>query len=253
MATDFRSNSLHEKKNFDHAALYIVYVDDQVAQVGRAAFAVMRKAKLDLLRAVDCMLNDVLAICVLTQVRAAALIEQRITSYQDFFSSGLAGDGECRLFYLCLQQQSGSNAVAVSNICDGKNRDVCVSRLHCQTTKTFEEMKSEFQKMKPGLLGQLSTLAQSRGWDLSAEACVMGLQCRVSELSDVLLMIDKDKPLSGQVDINKQMTLLADVSIYLLHLAHLLDRVGLDWSLDGMAFMKPLSHRPWPVKDTDAK
>lgn len=248
MAKVFSENVLHEPINLDHVGLYTFYVDDQIVQAGKAAVAVLRKGKHDLLAAIDCMSNDVLAICTLMQVDACLLVEERIRAHVDFFSSGLAGNAEQRLLYLCHDQECNWS-VGESDFSDGRNRDVPLNVVKCATVTTFHEIKQTFFDKKLTLTRQLVSLAQSRRWNISFEGCVMGLHCRVSEMSNVLLMLNKERPLSHQINAVRQLTLLSDVAIYLLHLYALLSNTGEDWSDNGMLKVRPLSSRPTAVLD----
>jgi len=103
MSSIFGSNSIHQADCFDNACLYTVFIDDQITQIGRAPFAVLRRSRNDLEKAVGCMLDDIVAMCVITRFSISNLVEHWIALYKKKIQSRMAGPAEGSLFYLCLQ------------------------------------------------------------------------------------------------------------------------------------------------------
>ena len=111
-------------------------------------------------------------------------------------------------------------------------------------------MKQGHQQMEFIFMNRLMNLGQTRGWSMTPEYFVLGLQCRVSDIHDALLMLDKQKPISGQINMAQTLTAVADVAIYLLHLQSFIRNAQRGWADSGMACVSPIASRPRPVSDT---
>jgi len=94
MSGVFGSNSIHQADCLGNTCLCTVFIDDQITQIGSAAFAVLRWSRNDLEKAVGCMLDDIVAMCVTTRSSISTLVEHRIASYEKKIQSGMAGPAE---------------------------------------------------------------------------------------------------------------------------------------------------------------
>ena len=250
MSDLFGSEVIHHPNCLENASFYSVYVADQITQVGKAAFAVLRKARSDLQSAISCMVNNIVATCVLMRCSITALVEHRISSYERFFQAGMAGPAELRVFYLCLQQHSQSQLVNNADLCDAEDRSVDMFAARCLENTTFSIMKQDFHRMRFALMGRLRLLNHTRRWTITPEGLIMGLQCRLSNIHDALMILDKGRPVSGQINMSQTFTAVADIATYLMHFQEFLARDNPGWTDEGLLYVRPLSSRPRPVPST---
>jgi hypothetical protein len=250
MSDLFGSEVIHHTNCLENASFYSVYVADQITQIGRAAFAVLRKARVDLNNAIRRMVDNMVATCVLMRCSITTLVEHRITSYESFFQEGMAGPAEHRLFYLCLQHHTQSQLINNVNLEDAEDRSVDTFAARCLENTSFSVMKQEFQRMHFALMGRLQLLHHSRRWIMTPEGLLMGLQCRLSNMHDALMTLDKTRPVSGQINMSQTFTAVADIAVYLMHFQEFLSRDNPGWTDEGIAYVRPVDARPRPVPST---
>jgi len=243
----FGSNVMHHADCAENANLYAVYVDDQIDQIGKASFAVLQRAKTDLNNAVKHILDDVLAMCVIMRCSIRLLIDCRISSYEVFFNSGMAGPAEHRLFYLCINRDNASNG-NMSSLLEMDN--TVTSVFNSDVNTNFQEMTMEFQASRLAWLARLRVLVHDRGWNMTPEVMVMGLQCRLSAIHNVVLLLNKKKPISRQIDMYQTCLAIADIAAYSILLQQFVRDAGAGWTDDGDMLTRPTEERPRPVLDT---
>lgn len=246
----FGKEEIHHAACRENASLYAVYIDDQITRMGSAVFAVLRRAKSDLEKATTCMIDDVIAMCVIMRCSLTTLINHRITAYKNFFHGGMAGPAEKQLFYLCLQQHSDVQIFDNADLSDAEDRCVDAHAARCLDSMTFDTMKAELDQMRLSFMERLRNLGHLRQWNMTPETFVMGLQCRLSKIHDVLLFLDKGKPLSKQINVSHAFTAVADIAIYLIHLQQFLLNPHPGWTSEGAAYIRPIASRPRPVPNT---
>jgi len=111
-------------------------------------------------------------------------------------------------------------------------------------------MKEEFQRMQLSSVQRLRVLGHQQNLNLTPANVVMGLQCRVSTIHHALLLLDKDTPISHQLDMAHALTDIADIAVYLIHLQHFLLDEGRGWTKNGTSYIRPCLDRPRAVPDT---
>ena len=245
----FGSNVIHHAECFDSANLYAAYTDDQIAQVGKASIAVLKRSKTELSDSVKHMLDDIIALCVIVRRPIRLLVDCRIAEFERFFGSGMAGPAEHRLFYLCLQGETqhrtdddGDSFIFMEAFADAAPV--------AGDGTNFHQMLEEFENTCFSWLERMRILAHERRWIMTPEIIMMGLQCRSSTMHESMLLLDKKRPISQQLDMSRACAAIADVAVYCLHLQQFTRDDHRGWTDNGDMMTRLIKDRPKPVLDT---